>query len=194
MQIHNLDNVVAKVEGFFDGMSKDLHRVGTAAATQIVATTLEGQGVDDSAFVAYSESYLKQLRAAGGKPSGNVDLRGVLERDGIARHPASARNRSKKNQPKRPRTGSTVHIRGPGGLTDTNSEMSLDLIKVDASEQDVALTYEPRKNDYMIGHNEGSGSAPQRKWFTLKKSAVRKAIVAVLGERLAARVARFNAG
>lgn len=87
------------------------------------------------------------------------------------------------------RTGITRPARG---VTDPLSEMSLDRITVEATDTRLTLTYTPRAKDYMVGHNNGTGRAPQREWFSFNKQAVLHAMMHVLAECMAARSLQFD--
>jgi hypothetical protein len=87
------------------------------------------------------------------------------------------------------KTGVTRPARG---IEDRLSEMSLDLIKVQATDFSIQIIYRPRSKSYMIRHNQGDAVMPQRKWFTLNKAAVKAAMLQVMTLVLEARAQQFN--
>jgi hypothetical protein len=87
-------------------------------------------------------------------------------------------------------TGRTPTTRPQLGLTDPLSEMSLDLITVEASGNTLRIVYTPRSRDYMIAHQRGEGRMPRRTWFTLNRHVVLAAMRRGLEICLAARVKR----
>jgi hypothetical protein len=193
------ERVEAKLTGFFDGMAEDLQGAGDAMAEQIVATTLQGQGVDDAPFAPYSASYQKLLDALGGKP-GDVDLRGIVAGDGAptGRRSKSARPARGSRRVRVTAGGKTytgrMSARPRAGLTDPQSEMSLDLITVETTSRTITITYNPRNKSYMLTHQEGDGKMPQRMWFTARKAAVEQALGDHLQAAIARRAAAFNNG
>jgi hypothetical protein len=89
-------------------------------------------------------------------------------------------------------TARTALTRPARGITDPLSEMSLDLIKVDATDKRLVLEYTPRKKPYMIYHQKGEGKNPRREWFSIQKQAVIGAMMHVMAECMAARALQFN--
>jgi hypothetical protein len=206
------DRVKKKIGGFFEGLAEDLKPVGEATAESILRTTLAGIGADDQLFPPYSPSYLAKLEAVGGKPRQVVDLRGVFYGPGSSEPISTKKNalRGEKKDKKlrgqganrrafitvkaggRTFSATTAITRPQLGLTDPNSELSLDLITITTTDTSLRLTYTPRRNKYMLYHQDGEGKNPKRTWFTLDKSAVAAAAVQTLKTDLAARAQRFN--
>jgi hypothetical protein len=195
--------IKAKLEGLLTGMADDLQFAGENAATAIVQTTLAGIGDGDTPFAPYSPGYQAMIEAVGGKPGEVVNLRGLFYHDGQKKY------RGKKNlgQKRRAYVGvafaslehgvrvfqaRTEETRPQRGLTDKLSEMSLDLIGVEATDYSIKISYNPWGTPYMVWHNEGTGKAPQRKWFTLNKAAVKAAIFDTMKTAILARVQWFN--
>ena len=196
--------VEAKLSEFFTGFAEDMKATGEAAAAAIVQTTLAGIGAGDQPFRPYSPAYQERLNAVGGKPQQTVNLRGLFYHAGYGpKLPEDKGKRIKAEKRllgKGALRGSYVTVTAGGrtfqartgitrpqlGLTDHASEMSLDLIKVEATDTTVTLKYEPRTRDYMIEHQK------TRPWFSADKAAVQAAALNTLRTALAARVAWFN--
>lgn len=185
------------VETLFDDFDQDLEFVGEQVAAAIIQTTLAGIGENDQPFKDYSPSYKDTLEAVGGKPGGVVNLRGVFFHD-TKTHKTSATSRRKGAGRRafifvtigsRRFVARTRQTRPQVGLTDKNSEMSLDLIEIKIpplATPTVFLRYHPRAIAYMIKHND------TRRWYTLKKSAVRGAAIETMKTLLAARVDKIR--
>lgn len=199
-QIRNVRNRLLHA---FDNMGEDLKFAGEAAAEAIVVTTLAGIGEGDAPFAPYSRAYQEVLDAVGGKMRGTVDLRGIFYHAGQkrVRYRSEARRRQYRegrqayirvafgNLSFTARTGVT---RPAKGIIDPLSEMSRDLISVVATDYNLKITYTARSEPYMIAHQEGSGRAPKRVWFTLNKTKVREALLSSIRTAIAARVNWFN--
>jgi hypothetical protein len=206
------DRVKKKINGFFDGLAEDLKPVGETAAEAILRTTLAGVGANDQTFLPYSASYLAKLEAVGGKPRQVVDLRGVFYGPGSA-EPISTKKNALRGERKdaklrsqganrrafvsvtaggRTFTAQTAITRPQLGLTDPNSELSLDLITITTTDTSLKITYTPRRNRYMLFHQDGEGKNPKREWFSLNKTGVLAAMTHMLKTVLAARAQRFN--
>lgn len=209
------DRIAGKITGFFNGFSEDLKMAGEAGAAAIVQTTLAGIADNDAAFAPYSASYQALIDAVGGKPQQTVNMRGVFEHDGRDQlSPKRAiKDQSKwlkfqKNQLAKGAgrrayitvsaggktfTAQTKQTRPALGLTDPQSEMSVDLIHVEATDTQLTLRYEPRAKPYMVYHNNGTANhAPQRKWFSAKKEAVWGNMIYVIKTAIKARIQWFN--
>ncbi len=207
----DLDRVRQKLTDFFVDTSSDLKFIGSMAAGGIVGATLSGKGENDTDFKPYSPAYKEQISAVGGKPQGDrVNLRGVFYPPGSGPKPRKTqkawekqdRSLRKKGAGRRAyititRGGKTFQVKTAAtrpalGLTDPLSEMSLDLIKIEATDQRLTITYSPRKSRHMIIHQTGEGKMPKRTWFTLN----RKNVIALVKEKVVhlfkARVAWFN--
>jgi hypothetical protein len=89
-------------------------------------------------------------------------------------------------------TAKTGVTRPARGVTDKLSEMSLDLIKIEAADDSLRLIYTPRERDYMVTHQKGEGKMPRRVWFSFKKAAVMAAGIRVMTVILSARALNFN--
>jgi hypothetical protein len=90
-------------------------------------------------------------------------------------------------------TARTAVTRPALGVRDPRSEMSIDLIHVTATDRKITIEYRPRKDSYMIAHQEGKvRGAPKRVWFTADKRAVWAGMLSVIKLALRARAARFN--
>jgi hypothetical protein len=199
----DVERIKAKLATMFAGMEDELKFAGEQAAEGIVQATLAGVGENDSPFAPYSKSYQDLIDAVGGKPQGVVNMRGVFLKEGQkdVKYRSAARR-----QAARAGRRAYVTVRAGGseftartrptrtarGLNDSLSEMSLDLITVEATDTSLRLTYSPRDDSYMIQHNDGTGKAPQRKWFTLNRSNVKAQLVDAFATAIRARVARFN--
>jgi hypothetical protein len=172
-----------------------------------VQTTLAGIGEKDQPFAPYSPAYKEQIDSVGGKPRQVVDLRGLFyhkgqKRSGSKRNLGQGRRgvvkrafqRDTRSKFQTPSIVSfrTAETRPQRGIIDPLSEMSLDLIKVESTNDRLTIEYEPREKDYMILHNKGDGKLPQRKWFTANKTAVRAAILQATSTVIQARVEWFN--
>lgn len=166
---------------------EDLEAAGSAAADAIVSTTLEGTGAGDVEFEPYSDSY------AARKGQENVDLRGAYfhNESQIAQH-AKLNRRWRGFET----TNKTVErpSRSRSGIYDPNSEMSRDLIHVEATGNSVRLRYRSRNDPYMFYHNQGIGNLPRRPWFSMNKTDVKGAAFEVLRERWRERIGKFNSG
>lgn len=212
---NGLESVKTRLAEFFDGFAEDLELVGEAGARAVVQTTLAGIGEDDKPFEPYSAAYQATLDAVGGKARQTVDLRGIFYHDGQKhKHYRSEKRRQAERAGRRAYVGvafvhrakdgtlggirvfqgATKTTRPQVGLTDPRSEMSLDLIKIHATDDRLTLQYVPRSEDYMVTHQRGDGTAPARVWFSAKKAAVWEAMVGVFARAVAARVQRFNDG
>jgi hypothetical protein len=197
------DRVVDKLDNFYATVPTDLAEAGKAAAVAIVQSTLAGIGAGDQPFAPYSESYQKLLDSVGGKPQGTVNLRGVFLHSG-QKNPnfRSAERRRLSGADRRAYitftargksiTAKTPVTRPALGAIDPLSEMSLDLISVVVNNPTVTIRYTPRAADYMIAHNEGTGRAPQRQWFSLDKEIVRGALIGILRQAQTRHVENFN--
>jgi hypothetical protein len=194
----DFDRVKRKLGGLLSGMKDDHEFIGQAAAVAIIQTTLAGIGENDEPFAPYSASYKELIDSVGGKPRQVVDLRGLFY------HQGQKRSRSKKDlgQGRRafvtrafavfPQSGNdnrlvhfqakTAETRPQRGLTDPLSEMSLDLVHVEATDNSLQVYYEPRANDYMLVHQQ------TRPWFSANKTAVRAAIYSAVETVIKARV------
>lgn len=200
----DIDRIKAKLQEIFGGMSTDLQDAGEVGADQIIVTTLAGIGEDDQQFASYSEAYLEEINAVGGKPRGNVDLRGLFYKDGQKRY------RGKKDLGQGRRSyisrafnalgkkvafqARTKETRPQRGVEDKLSELSRDLITVEATDDLLRLIYDPRESPHMIAHQRGENGMPKRVWFTLRKKAVWEAMVSRFKQGLIERIAIFNAG
>ncbi|HLL88759.1 MAG TPA: hypothetical protein VK324_05610 [Tepidisphaeraceae bacterium] len=201
-----------KLGTFFSGMEEDLTAAGEAGADAIVQTTLAGIGEGDRPFAPYSASYGQTIDAVGGKSRGTTDLRGMFYPPGTGPTPPrntkgglaawEKRQRAKGAgrrgyvavtvaQGARTFHARTAVTRPQRGLTDPLSEMSRDLVRVEAEGSTLRIIYEPRARKHMIYHQQGDG-VPRRVWFTADKAAVRGGMVAVVGVALKARAAWFN--
>lgn len=208
------DRVTKKLQGLLGGLKPDLEYVGGVASVAIVQTTLAGIGEGDQPFAPYSPAYKELIDAVGGKPRQVVDLRGLFYHEGQKRAKAKT-NRGQGRRAfvtrafttlARPRRGvafpespklvqfqaMTEETRPQRGLTDKLSEMSLDLLKVEASDDRMTIVYEPRSKDYMAKHQKGDGTTPARPWFSANKSAVKAAMNDALQTVIRARVAWAN--
>jgi hypothetical protein len=201
--------ITSKLGAVLTGMKPDFEFVGGRGAEAIVQTTLAGIGEGDQAFAPYSPGYIELLNAVGGKPRGTVDLRGVFYHQGQRRF-RGRRNlgqgrrayisvqfgaRTAPGQPARQVgfTARTRETRPQRGITDPLSEMSLDLVKVEATDTGFRIVYAPRVHPYMILHNEGGARGGKvRKWFTLGKAAVVASMTNALKNVIRARVLWFN--
>jgi hypothetical protein len=201
-----------KLEGLLKDMGEDIKFAGEQAATAIVQTTLAGIGENDQPFAPYSKSYTETIQAVGGKPGQVVNLRGLFYHEGQKRYAG----KRQMGQGRRAYIGvgflamskegleggatavrffaQTLETRPQRGITDKLSEMSLDLIKIEVEDTRLRLSYEPRKDPYMIYHQNGEGRLPQRKWFTANKAAVKAALVDSMTVAIQARVNRVMTG
>jgi hypothetical protein len=185
------------IDNLFDGFEEDLQVVGEIARDEIVRATLAGIGENDEPFAPYSAKYRELIESVGGKPGGVVNLRGVFYHGGREPKKVSARMR-RMGAGRRAfvwvNAGGTRFLartkltRPQKGLTDAESEMSVDLISVKVQEksQSVRIVYVPRREKYMIFHQE------TRKWFTLNRANVRGAIVEAMRRLLEARIFAFQ--
>lgn len=197
--------IANKFRNFFKDIESDIKLCGENARTAIVQTTLGGIGANDEPFAPYSIRYQEVIDAVGGKPRQNVDLRGLFYHEGQKQK----KYRSEKSRQKE-RAGRQAYIEvafgGVGftaktgitrpqlGITDTLSEMSDDLIEVKVLARGrLRLVYRPRKEGYMIAHNEGEGKLPKREWFTFRKTMVVSALLDTFAHCIRARVVYFNA-
>lgn len=198
----DFNRIKGKLTGLLANMRPDHQFIGEAAAVAIVQTTLAGIGAGDAPFAPYSASYKELIDAVGGKPRQTVDLRGLFYHDGQKR----SRSKQNRGQGRRafvtrafaifPQGGhdnrlisfqaKTAETRPQRGLTDPLSEMSLDLIHVEATDDGLTVFYEPRQHDYMLAHQE------TRPWFSANKSAVRAAIASAVQTVIGARVQWAN--
>ena len=207
------DELRDKVAGLFADMKPDLEVVGGIGADAIVRTTLAGIGEGDQPFAPYSEAYRQLIESVGGKAQGVVNLRGVFYKTAAGGKAKRKGETAAAHELRQRRKGALrrayvwVKIRGRGfyartlptrpalGLTDRLSEMSRDLIRVEAEDNKLALVYEPRKEKYMILHQDGGArGGKKRVWFTLEKSAVKQEMISALAALIEARVAAFNGG
>ena len=206
------DRVDAKLAGLLVGLAPELELVGKSAAEGIIQTTLAGIGDGDQPFAPYSPAYQAQLDAVGGKARQVVDLRGVFyHADQQPKTYRSEAARAREREGRRGRTavsfiaaantdaahrvafGARTGTTRPSlGLTDPRSELSLDLISIEATDEKLSIIYKPRKNGYMIDHHNGTGNAPARPWFSLNKAAIRARALTMLRGLLDARAQRFN--
>lgn len=196
----DIDRIIGKLQGLFVNMAPELKLVGEAVATEIVKTTLAGIGENDQPFAPYSPGYSELLKSVGDKPGGVVNLRGRFYHNA---HQSRYRGKKDLGQGRKGKskvkfaTGREVtfntsqETRPMLGVTDPNSEMSLDLIHVEPHDDRVTVFYEGRQKDYMIFHNRGDGKLPKRTWFTAKKAAIAAVIDATFKKVIAARVQRF---
>jgi hypothetical protein len=190
-----------KLRALVSDFTPDLEVAGEAGADAIIQTTLAGIGVNDQAFRQYSKSYLEQIEAVGGKPSGVVDLRGIFfAKGGNLNKRGISKGFSKRARSRGAGRQAYVFIKLGGknvlvktkvtrpryGATDPNSEMSRDLITIEVEKLRVKLIYRPRRKNYMILHNR------DRVWFTVNKTPVREAIFVTLQELFKARIAAFK--
>lgn len=201
----------AKFAGLLSDMKPDLEFAGESAADAIVQTTLAGLGEDDKPFQPYSPAYDELIQSVGGKPRGNVDMRGIFYHAGQKRYKGkkdlgqgrranvnvgfAKRHTSDSLTPDLVNfTARTAETRPMRGMTDSLSAMSRDLIKIEATDISLKIIYEPRNasESYMIDHNEGKGKQPKRTWFTWKKAAVQGAVMNAVETLIRARVAWFN--
>lgn len=207
-----LGRLAERIEAMWADMAPDLKMVGQAGAEAIVRTTLAGIGEDDQGFTPYSKAYQEVVDAVGGKPQGGVNLRGLFYHGGQKRkryRSEAARLREREGRQAfvsvtfgtrglmlggqgllssfTARTGVTRPARG---VTDPLSEMSLDLIRVDATHDSISLRYVPRSKPYMIRHHNGDSKMPRRPWFTLKRAACVAGMHKVLRLVVRARIAR----
>jgi hypothetical protein len=185
------------VDGIFDDFDADLKFIGEQVAAAIIQTTLAGLGENDGPFKQYSPKYKELIEAVGGKPGGVVNLRGVFYHDNKSRRVSKTSLRKGGGRRAyvlltfggRSFIARTRQTRPQSGLIDKESEMSLDLIEIKVpplANPTVFLIYRARKIPYMVKHNE------TRRWFTLKKSAVRGAAIETMRTLLAARVDRVR--
>lgn len=204
VEFHGFERVSGKLEHFFDGLDDDLKLVGETAAEGIVQLTLAGVGENDQPFQPYSPAYQKLIDAVGGKPQGVPNLRGIFSKDNGASNPRfrSAERRRLSGADRRAYInvtagGKTFTARTPvtrvaRGLTDPESEMSLDRISITSSGGKLTLTYNPRQEAYMLTHQNGDGKMPKRTWFTLKRRGIQERMDVTFKALMAARVQRFN--
>lgn len=150
---------------FMADLGPDVREAGEAARDAVVQSTLDGQADADGPFKPYSAYYQAQLDKLGGKPGGNVDLRGIV-----------------------PAGKAGAGTRRPArGILDPDSEMSTDLIPVEeAGPASVKLSYRPRNKQYMVKHQD------TRPWFSLNKTSVVSAVFDVLTKILTRRADKFN--
>lgn len=212
MGIHGLetiDHTITRLDVVLADFTPDWQKVGEVAASGVIQWTLAGIGAGDQAFAPYSASYQRQLDAVGGKVRQTVDMRGIFLKEGQKLPKYRSEKRMKQmGAGKQGKYGvafvsltTGIHVfeaktkvtRPANGITDPYSEMSLDLLAVQAFESGVTITYNPRKEDYMVAHNDGAGRAPQREWFTLDRAAIKAAVMAATTAVLSSRVERFNA-
>lgn len=220
--VGDAERVAARVRAFFANFKEDMQLAGDAAARGIVQTTLAGIGERDEAFAPYSAEYKALLAAVGGKQRGVVDLRGIFYPDGKGpRGMAALRKFQARAARRRDGAGRSAFVQvaaisaQPGalgvsgrtffartkltrpqrGLTDPLSEMSLDLLKVEATDRGFKIVYRPRKKPYMIAHQKNPPKGtPRRVWFTLDKKAVGAGVRNSMKQILRARAAWFNTG
>jgi hypothetical protein len=201
----DIDRIKAKLEGVFAGMKDDLKEAGEVAADLIVSNTLAGKGEDDQPFAPYSQAYLEEINAVGGKPQGTVNLRGVFYQDGQKRYPG----KKDLGQGRRAYIGRAFTAKGNAvqfqartketrpqrGVVDKLSELSRDLIEVEVTDwQKMKIIYTPRSSPHMIAHQRGENGMPKRVWFTAKRQSVWTAMMDRLKQGFIERIQRFNAG
>lgn len=210
------DRVDDKLARFFDNMAPDLKLVGETGAEAIVRTTLAGIGEDDEAFAPYSRVYQEIIEAVGGKPQQTVNLRGLFYHEGQQRKRyRSDASRQREGEGRQAYIGvrfdaRTLDSQAAGGraqidftartgvtrpqlgLTDPRSEMSLDLIRVESTDDSLSIIYSPREKPYMVSHQTGSGNAPARPWFSVRKRAVWEAMHATMATIIKSRGQWFN--
>lgn len=196
----DIDRIIGKLNGLFASMAPELKLVGEAVAEQIVTTTLAGIGENDQPFAPYSRGYSELLKTVGDKPGGVVNLRGRFYHSSQERRYKGkkdlgqgrrGKSKVKFSTGKEVTFTTTQETRPMRGVTDPLSEMSLDLIHVDAKDDQVKVYYEGRQKDYMVSHNRGDGKLPRRTWFTARKSAIAAVIRDTFNKLIAARVQRF---
>lgn len=201
----DFERIAGKVEIFFEGFREDLELAGKAGTEAVIRTTLAGLGEDDQPFQGYSASYQRQLDSVGGKAQGVVTLRGVFEHSDATRGQRQS-NRDRRNVKRGAGQRGTVTITTGGrtfqartaitrpqrGVTDPQSEMSLDLLKVEATDTKLTIRYEPRKQPYMIYHQRGEGKNPRRPWLSAKKEAVWGGMMSIVKAAIKARARWFN--
>ena len=170
----------AALAGFFDDLDHDLEPVGEQTARLIVSETLNDRGDNDQPFAPYSPGYARQLREAGAKLDGKVDLRGVF-----GSGPGPGHIGAKPGVIRRA-------TRAPGGVVDPESELSADLIHVSVEAGRITLNYRPRSSPHMVVHQAGGGHMPQRVWFTLERPAIKESVRDMVEAILGRYVRHFN--
>jgi hypothetical protein len=204
---HNKPERFAKrLRALTEDFSGEMKIAGEVAGDEIVKSTLSGIGEGDVAFTPYSKGYQALLDAVGGKPSGAVDLRGVFLHEGKKeKTPAQvSRNLLRLGGGRKAHifvriAGKVIRVttrqtRARKPTLDPQSELSTDLMHVEADRKSAKVFYKYRVKGYMLIHQRGEGRMPMRKWFSLKKRSVRAAVFGTLKVLWAARCAEFNSG